>query len=49
MVHLKLWEDLTFDQIAAALDVPLHTAASRYRYGLAKLRARLQPLYEGIR
>src|SRR5262249_40751142 len=49
VVHLKLWEDLTFEQIAAALDIPLNTAASRYRYGLDKLRALLRPLYEEIK
>ena len=46
IVHLKLWEGWTFEQIAEALDLPLNTAASRYRYGLDKLRARLRPLYE---
>ena len=49
VVHLKLWEDLTFKVIAQTLDIPLNTAASRYRYGLDKLRARLRPLYEEIR
>ena len=49
VVHLKLWEGLTFEQIAAALEIPLNTAASRYRYGLDKLRARLRPLYEEIK
>ncbi len=49
VVHLKLWEGLTFDEIAAALDIPLNTAASRYRYGLDKLRERLRPLYEEIK
>jgi RNA polymerase sigma-70 factor (ECF subfamily) len=48
VVHLKLWEGLTFEQIAGALDIPLNTAASRYRYGLDKLRERLRPLYEEI-
>jgi RNA polymerase sigma-70 factor (ECF subfamily) len=48
-VHLKLWERLTFEQIAEALDIPLNTAASRYRYGLDKLRERLRPLYEEIK
>ena len=48
VVHLKLWEGLTFEQIAAALDIPQNTAASRYRYGLDKLRGRLRPLYEEI-
>ena len=49
VVHLKLWEGLTFEQIAAALGIPPNTAASRYRYGLDKLRGRLRPLYEEIR
>lgn len=49
VVHLKLWEGLTFEQIAATLEIPLNTAASRYRYGLDKLRARLRPLYEEIK
>lgn len=49
VVHLKLWEDLTFEAIAATLSIPLNTAASRYRYGLDKLRARLRPLYDEIK
>jgi RNA polymerase sigma-70 factor (ECF subfamily) len=49
VVHLKLWSGLTFERIAEVLEVPLNTAASRYRYGLDKLRARLRPLYDEIR
>ncbi len=49
VVHLKLWEGLTFEQIAAALQIPPNTAASRYRYGLDKLRERLRPLYDEIK
>lgn len=49
VVHLKLWQGLTFEEIAAALRIPPNTAASRYRYGLDKLRALLRPLYEEIR
>lgn len=49
VVHLKLWEGLTFEQIAVALNIPPNTAASRYRYGLDKLRDRLRPLYEEIK
>jgi RNA polymerase sigma-70 factor (ECF subfamily) len=49
VVHLKLWEGLTFEAIADTLDLPLNTAASRYRYGLDKLRERLRPLYEEIK
>src|ERR1039457_2434939 len=30
VVHLKLWEGLTFEEIAAALEIPPNTAASRY-------------------
>ena len=49
VIHLKLWEGLTFEQIAELLGIPLNTAASRYRYGLDKLRERLRPLYDEIR
>lgn len=49
VVHLKLWEGLTFEEIAKALEIPPNTAASRYRYGLDKLRARLRPLYEEMK
>ncbi len=49
VVHLKLWEQMTFAEIAEALDIPANTAASRYRYGLDKLQALLRPLYEELR
>ena len=49
VVHLKLWEDLTFDQIAEVLDISINTGASRYRYALDKLRERLRPLYDEAR
>jgi RNA polymerase sigma-70 factor (ECF subfamily) len=49
VVHLKLWEDMTFEAIATALDISPNTAASRYRYGIDKLRERLRPLYEEIK
>jgi RNA polymerase sigma-70 factor (ECF subfamily) len=49
VVHLKLWGGLTFEAIAAALEIPPNTAASRYRYGLDKLRERLRPLYEEMK
>ena len=48
VVHLKLWEDLTFAEIADALDIPPNTAASRYRYGIDKLQALLRPIYEEL-
>ena len=49
VVHLKLWEGLTFEEIADALEIPPNTAASRYRYGLDKLRILLRPLYEEMK
>jgi RNA polymerase sigma-70 factor (ECF subfamily) len=49
VVHLKLWEGLTFEEIAVALEIPLNTAASRYRYGVDKLRQHLRPLYEEMK
>lgn len=49
VVHLKLWEEATFDSIADALRIPANTAASRYRYAIDKLRDRLRPLYEEIK
>jgi RNA polymerase sigma-70 factor, ECF subfamily len=49
VVHLKLWERLTFETIAETLDIPPNTAASRYRYAIDKLRERLRPIYEEIK
>jgi RNA polymerase sigma-70 factor, ECF subfamily len=49
VVHIKLWEGLTFERISDVLGIPLNTAASRYRYGLDKLRAQLRPLYDEIK
>jgi RNA polymerase sigma-70 factor (ECF subfamily) len=49
VAHLKLWAGLTFEEIATALEIPPNTAASRYRYAIDKLRARLRPLYEEIK
>src|SRR5262245_2837927 len=45
---MKIWGGLTFPQIAAALETSPNTAASRYRYALAKLREALaeEPTYE---
>jgi RNA polymerase sigma-70 factor (ECF subfamily) len=38
---MKIWGGLTFSQIAEALRTSANTAASRYRYALAKLREQL--------
>jgi RNA polymerase sigma-70 factor (ECF subfamily) len=41
VVHLKVFEDLTFPEMAALLGISANTAASRYRYALAHLRKAL--------
>lgn len=40
---LKIWNELTFIEIASALGISQNTAASRYRYALANLKKSLQP------
>lgn len=48
VVELRLWEGLSFEEIAAAQAIPMNTAASRYRYGIDKLRGLLRPLFEEL-
>lgn len=38
VVVLRIWGQLTFDEIARVMDISPNTAASRYRYGLMKLK-----------
>ena len=38
VVILRVWGEMTLEEAAAVLEVPFNTAASRYRYALAKLR-----------
>ncbi len=40
---MKIWNELTFAEIAEALGISQNTAASRYRYGLAALKKTYQP------
>jgi RNA polymerase sigma-70 factor (ECF subfamily) len=40
---MKIWSELTFAEIAAALEISQNTAASRYRYALNALKKNLQP------
>lgn len=42
VVHMKVYEQKTFQQIAEWLHIPLNTAASRYRYAIEKLRELLE-------
>jgi RNA polymerase sigma-70 factor (ECF subfamily) len=41
VVHLKVFEGLTFQEIAELTGESIHTVASRYRYALEKMRALL--------
>lgn len=41
LVHLKVYEGLSFAQIGELLQIPLNTAASRYRYALNGLKEML--------
>ncbi|MEY2880006.1 MAG: polymerase sigma factor SigW [Verrucomicrobiota bacterium] len=45
VLTLKIWGERTFEQIAAHLEIPANTAASRYRYALAALRKELNPAH----
>jgi RNA polymerase sigma-70 factor (ECF subfamily) len=41
-VFLRIWSGMTLQEIADVTEVPLNTAASRFRYALEKLRERLR-------
>ena len=43
VVIMRIWSGMTFEEVAEATGIPANTAASRYRYALAKLRGRLRP------
>jgi len=38
VVVMRVWGEMTLEEIATVLDVPANTVASRYRYALDKLR-----------
>ncbi len=44
VVQLHVWDELSFREIGLIHGIPTQTAASRYRYGLEKLRTLLEPL-----
>ena len=39
VIHLKVWEGMTFQEIADMAGESINTTASRYRYAIDKLRA----------
>jgi RNA polymerase sigma-70 factor, ECF subfamily len=42
VVHLKVFEGMTFQEIANLAGESINTVASRYRYAMDKLRVQLQ-------
>lgn len=43
VVVMKVWNELTFQEIGDVLGISQNTAASRYRYALTNLKRQLQP------
>ena len=48
VVVLKIWEEMTFAQIAGILDESANTIASRYQYAIVKLSKRLVQQRHGV-
>ena len=48
VVVLKVWEEMTFAEIAVVMDESPNTIASRYRYALQKLQPLLEPLADEV-
>jgi len=42
VILMHIWGEMSFEAVAAALEISPNTAASRYRYGLSKLREQFQ-------
>ena len=42
VIVLKIWHRYTFEEIGELLDLSPNTAAGRYRYGLQKIKVRLE-------
>lgn len=42
VIVLKIWNRLTFEEIGGLLEISPNTAAGRYRYGLQKIKARIE-------
>jgi RNA polymerase sigma-70 factor (ECF subfamily) len=42
VIVLKIWHRFTFEEIGELLEISPNTAAGRYRYGLEKIRLRLE-------
>lgn len=47
VIHMKVYEKMTFQRIAQLQGTSINTVASRYRYGLQRLRELMAPHAEG--
>jgi RNA polymerase sigma-70 factor (ECF subfamily) len=47
VITLRVWGQMTFDELATTLGIPAKTAESRYRYGLSKLKEVFRPVTKG--
>jgi len=47
VIMLHVWGEMTFDEVATALGISANTAASRYRYGISKLREQFKVAAKG--
>jgi len=47
IILLHVWGEMSFEEAGAALGISANTAASRYRYGLSKLREQFQTTARG--
>lgn len=43
-IVLKLWHGCTFEEIGGLMEISANTAAGRYRYGLQKIKTKLEGL-----
>jgi len=41
-IVLKVWQGCTFEEIGSLLDISPNTAAGRYRYGIQKIKSKLE-------
>jgi RNA polymerase sigma-70 factor (ECF subfamily) len=44
-IVLKVWHGCTFEEIGGLLEISPNTAAGRYRYGLQKIRTKLEGVF----
>lgn len=46
VIVLKVWHGCTFEEIGGLLEISPNTAAGRYRYGLQKMRTKLEGVFD---